>query len=74
MFDRHLRPFIDPPLVRIAMMLSETRLTPNGLTLIGMGFGLACGISIGFGWPIIISFALLVLSRVADGLDGPLAR
>ena len=74
MFDRHIRPFIDPPLVRIAMMLSKTRLTPNGLTIIGMGFGIACGISIGFGWPIMISFALLVLSRLADGLDGAVAR
>ncbi|MGD1954353.1 MAG: CDP-alcohol phosphatidyltransferase family protein, partial [Sphingomonadales bacterium] len=74
MFDRHIRPFIDPPAVRIAMILSKTRLTPNGRTIIVICFGIACGISIGFGRPIMISFALLVLSRLADGLDGPLAR
>jgi len=73
MFDRHVRPIIDPPLNWVAAKLARTPFTPNALTLMGMVCGLAAagcllmdahGLCLGF----------IALSRLADGLDGPLAR
>lgn len=73
MLDRHIRPLIDPPLDWAAGKLAATSLTPNALTLIGMGFGLGAAYAITINQHS-LCLALIALSRLADGLDGPLAR
>jgi phosphatidylglycerophosphate synthase len=73
MLDRYMRPVIDPPLKWAAALLVKTPLTPNALTLIGMVCGLGAAASVvqdQHG----LCLVLIALSRMADGLDGPLAR
>ena len=41
MLDRHLRPFIDPPLNLIGGQIARSGLTANMVTFIGLAFGLA---------------------------------
>jgi phosphatidylglycerophosphate synthase len=73
MLDRHLRPLIDPPLNRLAAHLARMGVSANHLSLIGAGFGLAAGLAIASG-AFGLGLVLIVLSRLADGLDGPVAR
>lgn len=48
-------------------------LKPDSLTLVGLGLGLCCATAIVFGWQW-LALLLLVGNRVADGLDGAVAR
>lgn len=73
MFDRQIRYLIDAPLIRVSAALARTRLTANALTLIGLGLGLAAALAILSGFPI-LGLVLFAGNRLADGLDGPLAR
>tara|TARA_R110000868_G_scaffold56546_8_gene175035 strand:+ start:15763 stop:16368 length:606 start_codon:yes stop_codon:yes gene_type:complete len=73
MFDRHLRPLIDPPLNAAARLLVAGGLQANAVTLAGAVVGVAAGLAIAgghFGW----GLAFIVLNRLLDGLDGALAR
>lgn len=73
MFDRHMRKVIDPPLTWAAGWLAKTPLSANHLTILGMMLGLAAAwriYALDFG----VAAALIAASRLADGLDGPLAR
>ncbi|MEM7568380.1 MAG: CDP-alcohol phosphatidyltransferase family protein [Pseudomonadota bacterium] len=73
MFDRHMRSLIDPPLNWVAKGLAKTPLTANQLTLLGMVLGLVAAwrvYELDFG----VALLFIALSRLADGLDGPLAR
>ncbi len=73
MFDRHLRPLIDPPLNRLGQGVARLGLSANQVTLIGLGLGLAAAAAIWSGafW---LAFVLILASRLADGLDGAVAR
>jgi phosphatidylglycerophosphate synthase len=73
MLDRHLRPLIDPPLNLIGGQLARTGLTANAVTLVGLAFGLAAAGAIVAGH-FLLAVALILASRVADGLDGAVAR
>lgn len=73
MLDRHLRPLIDPPLNRLAAHLARMGVSANHLSFIGACFGLAAGLAIASG-AFGLGLVLIVLSRLADGLDGPVAR
>ncbi len=72
MLDRHLRPLIDPPLERLADRLAPG-LGADGVTV--GGFALGClamaAVMVGQFW---LGLALLLLNRLADGLDGAIAR
>ncbi|MCW1934147.1 CDP-alcohol phosphatidyltransferase family protein [Pararhodobacter zhoushanensis] len=73
MLDRHLRPLIDPPLNRIGVWLARAGFGADLVTLIGLVFGLAAAVAIGAGqvwW----GLGLILASRLADGLDGAVAR
>jgi len=73
MLDAKLRPLIDPPLNRAAHLLASVGVTANGLTFTGLAFGLAgaAAIALGhIGW----GLALIIANRLADGLDGAVAR
>jgi len=73
MLDRHLRPLIDPPLNWLGVGIARLGLGANGVTLIGLGFGLAAGVAI---WmqAFALAIVLIAASRLADGLDGAVAR
>ena len=73
MLDRHARQLIDPPLNQIGAGLAVRGFTADGVTLISLGLGLLAALLIALGAP---GWALLPLlaSRVADGLDGAVAR
>lgn len=72
MLDGFARRLIDPALNRMGRVLAA-RMTADQVTLAGLGFGLLAAASIAAGAP---SWALLPLlaSRIADGLDGAVAR
>ncbi|MEP2101322.1 MAG: CDP-alcohol phosphatidyltransferase family protein [Parasphingorhabdus sp.] len=73
MFDAKIRPLIDPPLNAAGRGLARIGFTANSVTLLGLGFGLSAAYAITlqhFGW----ALALVVISRILDGLDGAVAR
>lgn len=73
MFDRHARQVIDPPLNQIGRGLAARGWSADAVTLIGLGLGLLAALMIALGQP---AWALIPLlaSRLADGLDGAIAR
>ena len=73
MFDARLRPLIDPPLNAAGRAIAARGLTADHVTLIGLLFGLAAAIAIAFGM-FEVALALIALNRIADGLDGAVAR
>ncbi|TAM71715.1 MAG: CDP-alcohol phosphatidyltransferase family protein [Microbacteriaceae bacterium] len=73
MFDATLRRRLDRPLTSMAKALDRRWITPNRLTMLGLAAGIASAISAGFQlW--LIGVILWLVSRLADGLDGALAR
>jgi phosphatidylglycerophosphate synthase len=71
--DARLRPVLAGPLDAVAARLDRPPLTPDRLTLLGLATGLASAAAAAAQWWW-VSLALWLLSRAADGLDGPLAR
>ncbi|MCX6463652.1 MAG: CDP-alcohol phosphatidyltransferase family protein [Pseudonocardiales bacterium] len=73
MFDARARRLLARPLDRAAAALDVPGVTPDRLTVLGLVLGLASAGAAALGW-----WAAAVLlwwaSRLADGLDGPLAR
>ncbi len=73
MLDAKLRPLIDPPLNRIGRSLAGLGVTANMLTFAGLALGLAAAAAIAFG-EVWIGLLLIIANRLADGLDGAVAR
>jgi phosphatidylglycerophosphate synthase len=73
MLDAAARRLIDPPLNRVGAVVARMGVTANGVTLAGLALGLLAAALIALGAP---GWALLPLlaSRLADGLDGAVAR
>jgi phosphatidylglycerophosphate synthase len=73
MLDAILRRHIDPPLNRIGRRLAALGVSADAVTLAGLALGLAAAALVAAGAP---RWALLplLLSRLADGLDGAVAR
>jgi phosphatidylglycerophosphate synthase len=73
MLDARLRPIIDPILDRQGAALARARVSADAVTAAGLVLGLAAAALIALGAP---GWALLplLLSRLADGLDGAVAR
>jgi phosphatidylserine synthase len=72
MFDRIGRRLIAPTAHRLALRASP-RITPLAMTGFGLVAGIACAVSASQGW-IVTSIVLWTVNRLADGLDGALAR
>ncbi|MFN4275211.1 MAG: CDP-alcohol phosphatidyltransferase family protein [Ferrovibrio sp.] len=70
MLDPTLRPLIDPPLQRLAHRL---RWHADAVTLGGFVLGLAAALVLALDHGL-IALGLFLLNRLADGLDGALAR
>jgi phosphatidylglycerophosphate synthase len=73
MFDARIRPLIDPPLDGLGRVLARRGATADAVTLVGLALGLVAALLVALGAP---GWALLplLLSRLADGLDGAVAR
>ncbi len=73
MLDAAMRKIIDPPLDRVGRVLARVGISANAMTLVGLGLGLAAAVCIAAGW-FVPGLVLIVVSRIADGLDGAVAR
>jgi phosphatidylglycerophosphate synthase len=73
MLDARLRPWIDPPLDSAAGVLVARGASANAVTLAGFAIGIAAMLAIAAG-AFLAGLALLLLNRLADGLDGAVAR
>jgi phosphatidylglycerophosphate synthase len=73
MFDSSLRPWIDPPLNRMAQRIVGRGITADQVSVAGFAVGLTAAVAIvfgAFGWALL----LIAVNRIADGLDGAVAR
>jgi len=71
--DSVLRPLIDPPLNRAARVIARSGISANVLTSAGVVVAIGAAAAIAnqrYG----LALALIILNRLLDGLDGPLAR
>ncbi|TCP62930.1 phosphatidylglycerophosphate synthase [Rhodovulum bhavnagarense] len=73
MLDRGMRRLIDPPLDRLGRLLASRGVGADAVTLIGTVLGLMAAALIALGHSGIALLPLLA-SRLADGLDGAVAR
>ena len=73
MFDARIRPIIDPPLNAVAKVFAKFRVGANAITLSGFGLGMMACVAIVL-QEYTAALILIVLNRVADGLDGAVAR
>jgi phosphatidylserine synthase len=71
--DATLRPFVRPGLERLAGIAVRCQVPPIALTSTGLALGLAAAAAAAFTlwW---VALVLWLVSRVFDGLDGPVAR
>ncbi len=73
MLDRLARQIIDPPLNQLGRGLAMRGVSADGVTLAGLVLGLLAAVMIALGAPGLALIPLLA-SRLADGLDGAVAR
>ncbi len=73
MLDAAARKLIDPPLNAIGKKLGASGVTADSVTLVGLGLGLIAALFIALGW-VGAGLVALLASRLADGLDGAVAR
>lgn len=73
MLDAYARKLIDPPLDRIGGLLARVGVSANAVTLAGLGLGLLAAVSVVSG-QFTLALGLILASRLADGLDGAVAR
>ncbi len=73
MFDAAARKLIDPPLDAAGQRIASLGISANQVTLLGLALGLLSAAMIWADRPLAALIPLL-LSRIADGLDGAVAR
>lgn len=73
MLDGWARRRIDPVVNRLGGALATTGVSANAVTFIGFGIGIAAAVAIAAGW-LATGLALILASRLADALDGVVAR
>jgi phosphatidylglycerophosphate synthase len=73
MFDASIRPLIDPPLERLAAVLHSAGWSADRVTVTGFAIGMLAlpAIAVEAYW---LGLLLILLNRLADGLDGAIAR
>ncbi len=74
MLDGLMRGVIDPPLSRGGLWLAARGASADGVTLVGLGLGLLAAGLLAAGWSGLLVALPLLASRLADGLDGAVAR
>ena len=73
MLDRALTALIRRPLQALARGAVALKLQADAITLVGFGVGMAAALAIAAGHPL-WGLALMLSSRLLDGLDGAVAR
>lgn len=73
MLDKYIVPVIKPPLRSTAQYLSAKNITADQVTTAGFIIGLITIPLIAMGHPL-LALVFLLLNRLADGIDGELAR
>ncbi|BFM21204.1 CDP-alcohol phosphatidyltransferase family protein [Gilvimarinus japonicus] len=73
MFDTRLVPLTRAPLHWVAGYLNRWGVHPDTVTLVGFAIGLLAVPALAFGW-YSIALVAIIGNRVADGVDGALAR
>ncbi len=73
MFDSRLQPIVRRALAPAAARLAEAGVKADAVTLAGFALGALAALALGFG-AYRTALALIALNRLADGLDGALAR
>jgi phosphatidylglycerophosphate synthase len=73
MFDSTMRRIIDPPLDRIGRRFAAAGVSANAITLAGFAIGLLAVPALAAEW-YGVALALILLNRLADGIDGAVAR
>jgi phosphatidylglycerophosphate synthase len=73
MFDGIARGLVTKPLNKAGRSLAERGITANAMTFFGLILGLGCALSITLRLDM-LALAFLGLNRIADGLDGAIAR
>lgn len=73
MLDRTVHHLIQPALRRTARWLVRRRVAADTVTWVGFALGLLASLCIAVQQPL-VGLALMLCSRVADGLDGAVAR
>lgn len=74
MLDGMIREVIDAPLNRGGRWLAARGASADAVTVIGLALGLAAAALVALGWSGVFVAALVLASRLADGLDGAVAR
>ena len=73
MLDSRARALLARPVNAITRVVDRPGITPDGLTLTGLGLGLVSALAAGLQlWA--VALVLWLVSRVVDGVDGALAR
>ena len=73
MIDASIRRLIDPPLAHAGQLLAAAGISADAVTIGGCLIGLAAALAASAG-QFYIALALLIANRIADGLDGAIAR
>jgi|GEM_PF-5484387 len=73
MLDKHIVPIIKPPLRKFAEGLQRAGITADSVTVAGFVIGILAAIMV-VSENYFIALILLLLNRLADGVDGELAR
>lgn len=73
MLDGIARRQIDRPLNALGALLARAGVSANATTIAGFGFGMLACAAIACSW-YLAGLALIALNRLADGLDGAIAR
>lgn len=74
MLDARIRPWIDGPLNRMGRKLAHHGIRANEVTAFALAMGVVAAGMIAVGLPGVLALVPLALSRLADGLDGAVAR
>jgi phosphatidylglycerophosphate synthase len=74
MLDGMIREVIDEPLNRGGRWLAARGASADAVTVVGLALGLAAAALVALGWSGAFVAALVLASRLADGLDGAVAR
>jgi len=73
MLDRYLVPILKSPLKRAAGVFRRQGISADTVTVVGFAIGLASVMALAMGF-FLIALVGLALNRLADGIDGELAR
>ncbi len=73
MLDKHIVPIVKPPLQKLAATFDRSGVSADQVTVFGFVLGMLSVVLVALGQPT-LALVLLLLNRLADGIDGELAR